>query len=255
MPSSRSAPPDARAPDARPPHARHAWLTARPYAHRGLHGRAIPENSRAAFLAAIDAGHGIELDARLSRDGLAVVFHDADLARMTGRTARVADHTAAELSRLNLAGTADRIEPLPAILTLVARRAPLLIEIKTDGDPRVAARLSLSVRHALEGYRGEVAVMSFDPTVGAWFAQHAPHVTRGLVVGRSAPRDFLRRRLTFQRASPHFLAHDVRALPSRLAARARRGGLPVLAWTVRSAHDWEVAQAHADQIIFESPFA
>ena len=254
MRSSRSAPPDP-APSPLPAiDARHAWLVAQPFAHRGLHGGA-PENSRSAFAAAIRDGHGIELDVRLSRDGLAVVFHDAELARLTGHEGRVADLTAAALGALRLAGTADRVETLPAVLGFVARRAPLLIELKTDNDPRVAARLCLSVRYALEGYRGRAAVMSFDPAVGEWFALHAPAVARGLVVG-TAPRhplQSLRRRLHLRRARPHFLAHDVRAFPSRLAARARRAGLPVLAWTVRSADDYALAQVHADEIIFETP--
>lgn len=231
----------------------HGWLTAQPYAHRGLHGPGIAENSRAACRAAAAARHGIELDVRLSRDGFAVVFHDADLARMTGETGRVAQRPAAELGRLRLAGTDDRIEPLPDILRLLAGRAPLLVELKTDDHPHVAARLCLSVRHALEGYRGRFAVMSFDPAVPAWFAEHAPHIARGLVVGRPH-RDFVRNvrtRLSLRRARPHFLACDVRALPNRLASKARRAG-PVLAWTVRTDADDAVARRYADQIIFEA---
>ena len=46
------------------------------YAHRGLHGNGVPENSLAAFSAAADAGYGIELDVQLSRDGVVMVFHD-----------------------------------------------------------------------------------------------------------------------------------------------------------------------------------
>jgi glycerophosphoryl diester phosphodiesterase len=56
-----------------------------PFAHRGLHGGGRIENSRAAFAAAIAAGHGIELDVQASRDGEAFVIHDYDLARLTGR--------------------------------------------------------------------------------------------------------------------------------------------------------------------------
>jgi len=251
MRSLPSARPDAELPPVDP---RHAWLVAQPFAHRGLHDGAVPENSRAAFAAAIRDGHGIELDVRLSRDGLAVVFHDRDLARLTDRDGRLADLTVAQLGALALAGSRDRIEPLPQILAFVAHRAPLLIELKTDDDAHVAARLCLSVRYALEGYRGHAAVMSFDPAVGEWFALHAAHVTRGLVVGtvRRRPLHSLRRRLHLARAKPHFIAHDVRAFPSTLAASARRRGLPVLAWTVRSPDDYARAQAHADEIIFET---
>ena len=49
------------------------------YAHRGLHGGDIPENSLAAFRLAAEAGYGIELDLQLSRDGEVMVFHDYTL--------------------------------------------------------------------------------------------------------------------------------------------------------------------------------
>ena len=55
-------------------------LIAKPFAHRGLHGAAAPENSRAAFEAAIEARHGIELDVQASGDGQAMVFHDESSA-------------------------------------------------------------------------------------------------------------------------------------------------------------------------------
>lgn len=59
----------------------------RPIAHRGFHDARLsrPENSRAAFEAAIAKGYGIELDLQLSRDGVAMVFHDYDLRRLTGQ--------------------------------------------------------------------------------------------------------------------------------------------------------------------------
>jgi hypothetical protein len=55
------------------------------------------------------------------------------------------------------------------------------------------------------------------------------------------------------RARPHFLAYDIRDLPSRFASAQRARGLPILTWTVRSRRDEEVASAYADQIIHELP--
>jgi glycerophosphoryl diester phosphodiesterase len=97
--------------------------------------------------------------------------------------------------------------------------------------------------------------MSFNPEVGAWFARHAPHVLRGLVVtehGKKGLRGRIERRLFLWRARPDFLAYDVRDLPSRFASRARARGLPVFTWTVRTDSDRARAAAHADQIIFEA---
>ncbi|MGB7404326.1 MAG: glycerophosphodiester phosphodiesterase family protein, partial [Pacificimonas sp.] len=75
--------------------ARLAELSARPFAHRGLHAPdGAIENSLAAFDAAIDAGLGIELDVQLSREAMAVVFHDATLERLTDEEGAVFDRSA-----------------------------------------------------------------------------------------------------------------------------------------------------------------
>jgi glycerophosphoryl diester phosphodiesterase len=59
------------------------WLGGQSYAHRGLHAAGVPENSPAAFTAAIARGLGIECDVQRSSDGQAMVFHDWDLERLT----------------------------------------------------------------------------------------------------------------------------------------------------------------------------
>ncbi len=223
-----------------------------PYAHRGLHGPERPENSRAAFSAAIEAGHGIELDVRISREGHAIVFHDAELDRLTGARGPVAERSAAELGGTALTGGAgETIPTLPDVLGLIAGRVPLLIEVKAP-DARVAP-LCLAVFRALDGYPGPVGVMSFNPEVGRWFAHHGPRITRGLVVTEAGKRrrGRLKRRLALYRARPDFLAYDIRDLPSRFAASARARGLPVFTWTCRSAQDEARARLHADQIIHE----
>ena len=53
-------------------------------AHRGA-SHAAPENTLAAFAAAMDAGaDGVELDVRATRTGEVVVFHDPTLERLAG---------------------------------------------------------------------------------------------------------------------------------------------------------------------------
>ena len=115
------------------------------------------------------------------------------------------------------------------------------------------AALSGAVFRALRGYTGPVAVMSFNPEIGRWFAQHAPDVLRGLVVTEAGRprRGRLKRRFALWRARPDFLAYDVRDLPSRFAERQRTKGLPVLTWTCRSDAQRSTAALHADQIIYE----
>jgi glycerophosphoryl diester phosphodiesterase len=240
MPSSRSRPAELQA------------LGAKPFAHRGLHGGGRIENSRAAFAAAIEAGFGIELDVQLNGDGVAMVFHDYRLDRLTETVGDVAARSAAELAGIRLRSTDEPIPTLAEILDLIAGRAPLLIEMKSP-DRHVRA-LCGAVDAALASYVGPVGVMSFNPEVGRWFARHRPERLRGLVVtenGRSGRLGRIKRNLSLWRARPDFLAYDIRDLPSDVAALARFDGTPVFTWTVRSDEDRARGAEHADQIIFE----
>lgn len=245
MPSSPFAAPDP---------ARIAFLTAQPFAHRGLHGQGIVENSRAAWAGAIALDHGIECDVQASADGAAFVFHDYDLKRLAGREGRLARLTSDELDGVRLSGSDETIPRLAEMLAIVGGRVPLLIEIKADHAN--IAPLCLSVRDALETYAGPVAIMSFNPLVGRWFARHAGQITRGLVVteeGRKGLRGALVRWLALWQAKPDFLAYDVRDLPSGFASLWRGRGMPLLTWTVRSDAAAGIAALYADQPIYERP--
>ena len=229
------------------------WLHGATFAHRGMHGGGRPENSRAAFAAAIAAGHGIECDVRKSRDGRAVVFHDAQLERLTGLTGAIDALDVAQITAIPLRGTDEHIPTLRDLLDQVAGQVPLLIEVKTDPARSVAA-LCLAVRRDLEGYGGRCAVMSFDPRVGRWFARVAPHILRGLVITEENARTLggeVRRHRMLWQARPQFLAYDVRDLPSRFARQQRDRGLPIATWTVGTAALRARALAHADALIAE----
>jgi glycerophosphoryl diester phosphodiesterase len=236
-----------------PPAERVAFLSAQPFAHRGLWSGSVPENSRAAFAAALAGGHGIECDVQLSRDGEPFVFHDDELDRLTGEAGPLRDRSGAALARIPLGGSAECMPRLEEVLALVGGRVPMLIELKASN--RSVGGLCLAVRRALEGYRGKVGVMSFNPEAVGWFRVHAPRIVRGLVVteaGRRNLRGRMERHASLWRARPDFLAYDVRDLPSAFAASVRARGIPVLAWTVRGAEAERVASAHADEIIYEA---
>jgi glycerophosphoryl diester phosphodiesterase len=229
-------------------------LGAVPFAHRGLHGSDRPENSRAAFQAAIGEGHGIELDVRASIAGFAFVFHDEKLDRLTGETGYLRDRDFDEVERIRLKGNSETIPELTEVLRLVRGRAPLLIEVKARGPEY--HQLCYHVASSLQEYPGPIGIMSFDPRVGHWFAIHYPAFLRGLVVTEERKKGWkgrIERLLSLWWARADFLAYDIRDLPSRFAAAARRRGLPVYTWTVRTEADRARAAAHADQIIFEAP--
>jgi len=230
------------------------WLTSTRYAHRGLHDRAkgVPENSLAAFESAAAAGYGIELDARLSADGEPVVFHDRTLDALTDQTGPVAAHSTEDLTQIRLLGTSEAIPRLEEALQRVNGRVPVLVEIKSHNEP--IGPLENAVCDAINAYKGPSGILSFNPHSVRWYRDHAPLIPRGrTIIGLRASSGGmpLWRRLVLRmsaapiRCDPDFLAYDLPALP------ARKPGLPIIAWTVRTPEDQAMAEKSADSFIFE----
>ena len=240
--------------------ARHgrALPLARLYAHRGLHGNGVAENSLAAFRRACEAGVGIELDVRLSADGEVVVFHDATLKRLCGREGRVDSLTLAQLRAIPLPD-GSRIPTLQETLQQANGRAPLLVEIKNG--PGLARLCALTLTQ-LRAYAGPWAAESFDPRAVRWFRRHAPEIPCGQLV--SLPDEYLG---TVQRAGawalshllanflsrPDFIAYDHR-MDSGLALRVQRKcyHARLAVWTVRSREALKNALARGESVIFEA---
>ncbi len=153
--------------------------------HRGVRG-ARPENTLAAFeLAAEEGADGVELDVRLSRDGVLVVAHDPELTRVTGGrdTRAVTEIDAAELSRVDLGGGAG-VPSLAEVLAFARGRGLFVnVEMKRDVPDRRAV-----VRGTLEALREprfaeRALVSSFDPFMLEEFAWRSP-VPVGLLFHR-----------------------------------------------------------------------
>jgi glycerophosphoryl diester phosphodiesterase len=236
-----------------------------PFAHRALHDSAKgrPENSRAAILAAMSAGYGIEIDVQPSKDGCAMVFHDYDLKRLTGTRGPIQQRESAALAEIMLLGGAEGVPTLREVLTLIAGQVPLLIELKdqhgqmgpTDG------RLEAAVARDLQGYGGPVAVMSFNPEMVALLADLAPHVPRGLTTAgfgagswtvlKPRVRDRLRAIPDYHRVGAGFISHEVTDLNRPRVAQLKDQGADILCWTVRSERRERKARKVACNITFE----
>lgn len=228
------------------------------FAHRGLHGEGVAENSLSAFRAAVDAGYGIELDVRLSKDGVLVVFHDDTLDRVAGKEGRVDAYTAEELSKMSLLGTDDGIPTFSQVLDAVDGKVPLLVEIKED--PGVSA-VSDATAKMLADYTGPYVVESFNPLSLANFAKKKPGVARGILSHRyyayeqyRKPLYFLLQCLLLNRlCRPAFVAYDHRHASALSLKLVRMMGAVTFAWTVRSAEEEKAAYDNGfDSIIFES---
>jgi len=236
------------------------WRNAR-FAHRGLHDidNGVVENTLPAFIAARDAGYGMELDIRFSKDMQVVVFHDDDLLRLTGDPRPVRQLTLEELKALPLGGVESaRIPTLKEVLDAIDGRVPLLIELKNGANN---ARLCQAMMDALQDYPGEYIVEAFNPLIVAWFRFHAPQVVRGQLVGplqsyrptvNGIAGFFMAGLLTNFVSRPDFISYDANALRffsphfQRFMFRT-----PMAAWTVRTPALATLIEKRGEMSIFE----
>lgn len=242
----------------------HPDFLTRPIAHRGLHDESLPENSMAAFIAAIAAGYAIECDIQRAMDNTPMVFHDYELGRMTDiENGTVAASTPAQLVKLHLRESGETIPTLRDLLAEVAGRVPLLIEIKDptiDSGAEVGA-LPGRVAEELRDYGGPVAVMSFNPHVIAAFHSAAPEISVGLTTCGYEAGEWpmldapTRARLAsiadFDAVGASFISHDRNDLDNPAVAALKARGVPVLCWTIRSPQEAADARQVADNITFE----
>ena len=229
------------------------------YAHRGLWGKGLAENSLPAFAAAVRAGYGIELDLQLSRDRRIMVFHDETLKRMCGVDKRVRDLTYAQLRTLRLSGTTETIPTLEEVLALVGGRVPLMLEFKGDTPNRA---LNLRAARLLDTYPGAFCVVSFSPLILRWFKHYRPSYARGQLVTKSQNHTrrgsravgFLLSHLLLNFLSrPDFLSVNVR-LRHRPVIRLLTGAVGVrgFLWTVRTDEEYKTCKKMGLFPIFET---
>jgi glycerophosphoryl diester phosphodiesterase len=219
-------------------------------AHRGLWSQGAPENSLPAFLAAAAAGYGVELDVRLTADGEAVVFHDADTLRMTGRAGRIEALDLAAVADLRLAGGVEAPPTLAAVLEALGDGVLVLVELKTA--PGAEGPLEGRVAAHLDAFAPLCAVIGFNPGAHAWFRENRPKVVRGLNVSRAEELQAVGPGgAALEVAAPNFLLPELRAAAAPAAQRERASGRPLVAWTSRSRDEDLAARMVCDGVIFE----
>jgi glycerophosphoryl diester phosphodiesterase len=225
--------------------------------HRGLHGKGgvCPENSLAAFEAAVSRGFAIELDVQLLADGEVVVFHDADAERMTGQKVALAQCEARHVRTMYLLGSDHTVPLLDDVVDLVGGEVPLLIELKGFGN---MGRLGEAILNRLNAYPGPFALQSFNPKALLWLKINAPHVPRGQISGSLHDvslawhrKVLVRRLLTNVITKPHFISYEVEHITNTKRVQAVRKHMPVIGWTVRSTDQYERLKHTCDNIIFE----
>lgn len=231
--------------------------------HRGARGIA-PENTLAAMEAAAALGLGwVEIDIRLSADGICVLCHDATLKRVTGRRLRLSRLTARQLSgifpggkKTGTEGDCSRTIPDLDRALRTARRLGLGldIELKNCGTRnrqlvRAAAEL---IAPACSGGDVPVLVTSFRASLLAAFTRAAPGIPVGLVMKKI--RRGWRRRV--ERLGCVAVCCRAQALDAASVRSFRDAGLMVIAYNVNDAPTAEkLLQWGVISVISDNPSA
>lgn len=230
------------------------------YAHRGLHDDVLPENSMAAFQAALEAGCGIELDIHLMKDGNLAVIHDASLQRVAGADVKIEDLTADDLELYRLGGTDQKIPLFQEVLDLFAGKAPLIVELKCERGNHAA--LCDAACKMLDTYKGTYCMESFDPRAVRWLRKNRPDIIRGQLsenwMGKKIPvPGILRCAMTYHISNvytrPDFIAYkyqDRKIFGTDICRKIL--GIQGVSWTLRSREEYDTAVAEGWIPIFEN---
>jgi glycerophosphoryl diester phosphodiesterase len=211
-------------------------------AHRGLPGIDCPENSVAAVAAAFDCGaDGVEVDLRLTADGVLAVSHDEDLYRLTGVPQAIAHSSwatlleTAEQRGVQLARAEQVLGQAAGRLVVLEVKEPPPGRTSGYGTAVAVVDLLKGMRHA--GVALDVTVSSFEPNIIAAVRGLLPGVSgvRTALLGR--PEDgataLLRQAVTGGHDELHPHVSSALTEPGVVAA-GRANGVVVVPWTVNA---------------------
>ncbi len=207
--------------------------------HRGWPAPAHPENTLAGMTAALDAGaDGVEVDVRLTADGVAVCCHDDDLHRVGAPVHSVARSTWAELSAVRLAGG----HPVPR-LTDVARavrdRGLLVLDLKPEPRTGALARAALGALTLAGTDPRQVVASSFDQRLLDVLAARRPGLARAAILDVEEPLAPALRRATDRGDAALHLPLSTLLREHR---HLRTFPTPLRAWTVNRVVDAQLAE-------------
>jgi glycerophosphoryl diester phosphodiesterase len=220
-------------------------------AHRGASAVA-PENSMAAFRAALDAGTDwIELDVQRLADGAVVVMHDRDFLRVGADPRAVRAVSSADLAGIDFGrrygeAFAGEHPPLLAeVIALVRGRARLNVELKYNvPDPELAPAVAALL--AREGFLGDSVITSLDYAALRQLKRVEPRLRTGHII-TAAVGDVAR-------TEADFLSLNAARATAALVRRAHRAGKPVHVWTVNTRGAMlELAARGVDNVITDDP--
>lgn len=224
-------------------------------AHRGSSGER-PENTLPAFERAIEqSADMIETDLHLSRDGVVVIHHDAELERL-GEQGEIRDRTATELAAMNAAPGAGVAEKMPTLLDILdgfGDRMQFNLELKVGRDDAAYDGLEDIVVSAVEerGLMPRMLFSSFYDPVLARLRERSASARIALLVSPRAPVAIFERAA---RVAAEAINPEIRLVTKELVGQAHAEGLRVYPYTANESKEMErLLDCGVDGIITNHP--
>ena len=212
-----------------------------------------PENTMPAFRSAIlKKGDRIELDVQMTKDGVAVVTHDTNLRRCTGKNAKVYDLTFAEIEQLDagswfstrFAGT--RIPSLEEVLQLCQGKIDLNVEIKPSAaTPTLEAETVRLLREY--SFEGHCVITSQSYETLHKVKELAPDIPTGYILALGVGN-------YYDLPDADFFSVETTFITSGMVNQIHLRGKTVSAWTIDREEDAKhMMELGADDLITDKP--
>jgi len=208
------------------------------FAHRGASAHA-PENTRVAFQLGLQQGaDAIELDTKLSADGVVVVIHDVTVDRTTDGSGAVNKLSLQALKELDagiffdLAFRGERIPTLEEVFDVLGKQTFINIELTnytTPNDALPEKVADLVINHNLQD---RVLFSSFNPSILHRIHRLLPSVPIGLLASSGGIGALTRSWLGYALCRYQALHSDSSDVTPRLVERLHRFGQRIHAYTV-----------------------
>ena len=221
-------------------------------AHRG-YSAAAPENTLPAFQLAIDHDcERAELDVQMTRDGVVMVTHDANLRRCAGRNENIYDLTYDEVRKLDAGRwfsqkyTGAKIPTLEEVLDLCKGKIQLNIEIKPNSaTPELEAETIRIIRE--KGFENDCVITSQSYETLCKVKELAPEIQTGYILALGVGS-------YYDLPAADFFSVESTFITSGMVQQIHLRGKTVSAWTVNREEDAsELLSLGVDDIITDKP--
>ena len=245
---------------------KHRFLIERPFAHRGYHykcsigsKKSIPENSLGAFRLAIENNLSIEMDIHLTKDLEIIVFHDFFLGRLTTKTGFVSSKNSNYIKQAKLSNN-ESVPTIEDALNLIDGRVPILLEIKFSKHLKKNLEVFTRVlEKKLEGYNGDVALMSFSLDIIKYirkrnlFGRIPLGLTTSFPTIESLDNKIKNNKIENEIISNklHFISQNWKGINNSRIKRIKKLGIAILSWTITSKEIERSLEGLVDNITFE----